>query len=100
MIFRLVILIYLFTSQWMTGQNLVPNPSFEIYDKCPNQYLATYRKMLVPGWLLPTGATPDYFNSCTKIQVGVPENFMGYCFAKEGQAYAGIILLFNPPKDS
>ncbi len=56
--------------------------------------------MLVPGWYLPTGATPDYFNSCTRLQVGVPENFMGYCFAKEGQAYAGIILLHDPPVDS
>ncbi len=84
----------------MNAQNLVPNAGFEIFDKCPDNYLLTDRKMLVPGWYIPTGSTPDYFNSCTRVQVGVPENYMGYCLAKDGQAYAGIILLFNPPADS
>lgn len=47
-----------------------------------------------------TGGTPDYFNSCTRVQVGVPQNFMGSCFAKDGWAYAGIILLLEPLADS
>jgi hypothetical protein len=78
----------------------VPNPGFEIFDKCPDNYLITDRKFLVPGWYIPTGSTPDYFNSCTRKQVGVPQNYMGYCLPKDGQAYAGIIVLFNPPADS
>jgi hypothetical protein len=85
---------------YLHGQNLVPNPSFEDYDECPNDKLLTYHKFLVPDWYLATGATPDYFNSCARKQVGVPKNYMGYCFAKDGQAYAGLILLFAPPVDS
>ena len=87
-------------SNSITGQNLVPNPGFEEFDKCPDNYLVTDRKFLVPGWYIPTGSTPDYFNSCTRKQVGVPQNYMGYCLPKDGQGYAGMILLFNPPADS
>lgn len=82
------------------AQNLVPNPSFETFNKCPNDYNVKYRKELVPGWYMATGGTPDYFNSCTRVQVGVPQNFMGSCFAKDGWAYAGIILLLEPSADS
>lgn len=81
----------------LKAQNLVPNPGFEIYKKCPNDLTVRYRKELVHGWYMPTLGTADYFNNCTKVQVGVPQNFMGYCLPKEGLAYAGIILLHNPP---
>ena len=84
----------------MNSQNLVPNAGFEIFDKCPDNYLLTDRKMLVPGWYIPTGSTPDYFNSCTRVQVGVPENYMGYCLAKDGKPmpelfYYSILLLIH-----
>jgi hypothetical protein len=84
----------------ITAQNLVPNPSFEIFDKCPKDYNVEYKKILVPGWYMPTGGTSDYFNVCAKAQVGVPQNFMGNCLAKDGGAYAGIILILEPPADS
>lgn len=84
----------------LQAQNLVPNPSFEICKKCPNDYNIKYRKELIPGWYMATGGTPDYFNSCTRVQVGVPQNFMGSCFAKDGQAYIGLILLLEPPIDT
>ncbi len=95
-----VLFAILFSLFPVQAQNLVPNPGFENYDKCPDNYLLTDRKFLIPGWYIPTGSTPDYFNSCTRIQVGVPQNYMGYCLPKEGQAYAGIIILSNPPPDS
>jgi len=97
---KIIFGIFFLGFSFVYGQNLVPNPSFEIFDKCPDQYLLTYRKFLVPGWYLATGATPDYFNSCTRLQVGVPQNYMGYCLAKDGQAYAGMIVLHDPPIDS
>jgi OmpA-OmpF porin, OOP family len=88
-----LILIFPFTG----AQNLVPNPGFEIYKKCPCDYTISYRKQLIPGWFLPTKGTSDYFNSCAKFTVSVPQNFMGYCLPEEGQAYAGIIVLEDPP---
>lgn len=80
------------------GQNLVPNPGFEEFRNCPDNFTIKYRNELVPGWRMPTKGTADYFNSCTKNQVGVPQNFMGYCLPKDGMAYAGLILLLEPPK--
>lgn len=93
---RFIILVLFFSIQIVQSQNLVPNSGFESYNRCPENYTFKYRKELVPGWYLPTGGTADYFNSCTKIQVGVPQNFMGYCLPKEGNAYAGLILMLDP----
>jgi len=84
----------------LSAQNIVPNPSFEIFGKCPKDYNVNYKKTIVPDWYMPTGGTADYFNSCTKIQVGVPQNFMGNCFAKDGNAYVGLILMLEPPADT
>lgn len=81
----------------INGQNLVPNHSFEEFEKCPSNFTVNYRNELVPGWYIPSLGTPDYFNSCTRNQVGVPQNFMGYCLPQEGLAYAGIIVLLEPP---
>ena len=85
-----ILVLFLFTNT--ESQNLVPNPSFEIFKKCPKEYSIASKKELIPDWLMPTRGTADYFNSCTLLQVGVPQNFMGYCYAKDGKAYAGIIL--------
>ncbi len=100
MIFIYLLTLLLFTVPELQAQNLVPNPSFEIFVKCPKDYNVNYRKELLPGWYMATGGTPDYFNSCTRIQVGVPQNFMGSCFAKDGNAYVGLMLLLDPPNDS
>ena len=81
-------------------QNLVSNPSFEIYEHCPNSYTTKPIKILIPEWYLPTKGTSDYFNSCTNIQVNVPKNFIGFMYAKDGQAYIGMILLEAPSADT
>lgn len=78
------------------AQNLVPNPSFEEYDQCPNnhgQLLPPY----VEDWSDPTGATSDYFNACANPNpvVGVPYNNFGFQFARTGNAYAGIYLFLD-----
>jgi len=96
-----IIIIYsLFIFFETKSQNLVSNPSFEIYDICPNYTTEKSVKELIPGWFLPTRGTSDYFNSCSRFQVNVPNNFIGHMFAKDGQAYAGIILIEKPPQDS
>ena len=82
------------------SQNLVPNPSFEIYENCPNNTTEKSVRELIPDWYLPTKGTSDYFNSCSRFQVNVPNNFIGHMYAKDGQAYAGIILYEKSKKDN
>ncbi|MBL0341402.1 MAG: hypothetical protein IPP71_10930 [Bacteroidetes bacterium] len=71
--------------------NLVPNPSFEAFDTCPDNAGLIYRAI---GWTSPTQTSPDYHNSCTNgipWNIGVPQNVHGYQTAKDGNGYAGII---------
>ena len=96
----IVLFTFLYTTLALNAQNLVPNPSFEIYTICPTNYTDESVHELIPGWQIPTRGSSDYFNSCALISVNVPENFMGNCFARDGQAYAGFILLEEPPIDS
>jgi outer membrane protein OmpA-like peptidoglycan-associated protein len=76
--------------------NLVNNPSFEKYDKCPQEYTPQDQShKLIPGWGYPTIATPDYFNKCSPGRadgVSVPKNFAGESEAHNGDAYVGAIL--------
>jgi hypothetical protein len=70
--------------------NLVPNPSFEIYDTCPNTESQIIRAV---NWYA-AKQTPDYFNSCAPNiypSFSVPNNIFGYCPAASGSAYCGII---------
>lgn len=67
-------------------QNLVPNPSFEVYITCPNNIGQIEYSTL---WFQPTAGTPDYYNNCTTYPLGVPINYAGYQNAHSGNAYAG-----------
>ena len=88
--FRIVIYLILFNTA--KSQNLVPNPSFEIYSACPT---TGNQLNYSTGWINPTSyGTPDYFNSCSSI-ISVPYcDPFGTCFqfAHTGNAYAGIYL--------
>ena len=78
------------------AQNLVPNPSFEEYMDCPADLNTHYKTPLPKHWITPTKGTVDYFNGCSKFNVGVPNNVMGNTFAGQGNAYVGLILLEKP----
>jgi len=71
-----------------TAQNLVPNPSFEEYDTCPNYYnIINYST----GWYS-CGGTPDYYNSCTSLPgISIPNNMGGFQYppSLNCNAYAG-----------
>jgi len=70
------------------GQNLVPNPSFEEYDTCPNDFAQIYFAKYWSSF----GYSPDYYNSCnTSGQFSIPNNIFGYQYPAEGNAYAGLI---------
>jgi len=69
------------------GQNLVVNPSFEIFSQCPN---ATAQVTYAIGWTDPTDATSDYFDSCSTNGQGVPNNWAGSQPARTGGGYIGL----------
>lgn len=74
-------------------KNLVLNPGFEKYENCPEDDTPTdLSHKLVPFWTYPSIATPDYFNRCSKRNVGVPKNFAGESEPHGGDGYAGAIL--------
>ena len=73
--------------------NMVLNPSFEEYEKCPESTIdddKTHR--LIPHWTYPSATTPDYFNKCGKDIVKVPDNFAGYSYPHSGNGYMGSLL--------
>lgn len=87
-----ILLFILFTS-WvrLEAQNLVPNPSFENYTVCPNDYL-----MLPSDWYTSSG-TPDYFNACDVTNTfGVPSNGFGFQNAFDGMGYCGFYSMTYP----
>src|SRR4051812_721199 len=70
------------------AQNLVPNPSFEVYDTCPD-YMSQINRAV--GWWA-VRMTPDYFNACSStIYSSVPTNGFGHTMPASGNAYAGFI---------
>ncbi len=94
----IVLCFILFLSTITAGQNLIPNPGFEQFNECPTNYSDFKTSPNIPFWFSPTKASPDYYNACSKYNVGIPNNFMGYLFAKEGNAYLGILLAEKPDR--
>ena len=75
------------------NKNLVKNPGFEIYEKCPENYTSHNKShVLIPDWSYPTYDAPDYFNRCSPGSVKVPNNFAGQSEPKSGNGYLGAIL--------
>ncbi|MFA4853596.1 MAG: T9SS type A sorting domain-containing protein [Bacteroidales bacterium] len=69
--------------------NLVPNPSFEEYDTCPN---GTSQILKTTGWCININ-TSDYYNSCAiyNSMVSVPNTGVGYQCPANGNAFCGFI---------
>ncbi len=80
------------------SENLVPNGSFEEYEECPEYFNNLgVTSLEATGWLVPTLGSPDYFNTCSTQEVGVPQNLLGYQTAREGKAYAGFMTTGSIP---
>lgn len=78
------------------AQNLVDNPSFEVYSTCPINY-GTGGALEAYPWMSGGQGSADYLNECaTTIQVDVPTNNFGYQPAYTGVAYAGIYTILPP----
>jgi len=68
--------------------NLVPNPSFEDTVACPDWWgQINHAKYWYSAF---AAGTPDYFNSCSDSNFGVPINVGGFSYAESGYAYIGL----------
>jgi OmpA-OmpF porin, OOP family len=74
------------------SQNLVPNPSFEEYVKCPGSFMLNRNEFAIHGWQSPTSGTPDHFHACSSGEADVPVNWAGNSNAHSGKGYAGIYV--------
>lgn len=85
---HLIILLMLTTNTTYGQQNLVPNGDFELYDTCPQTADMISNAI---GWYMPTLGTSDYYNACAPDGgMSVPNNFIGFQYAKSGVGYAGL----------
>lgn len=73
-----------------TPGNMVYNPSFEDYSRCPQKIDALGIMTEVDAWWQPTKGSSDYFNACAKRDCSVPRNKMGVQEPHDGLAYCGI----------
>lgn len=86
----LLILLHCGIARAQTPDNMVYNPSFEEYIRCPQKIEALGIMTEVEAWWQPTKGSSDYFNACGSRDCAVPRNKMGYQTAHNGQAYCGI----------
>ncbi len=86
---HIVIYSLLFFATAVTAQNLVKNPSFEVYEDCPEK-LGNFDTN-VTSWSTPTDGSTDYFNACSTA-MGTPENFNGSQPSNFGVGYAGLYM--------
>ncbi len=97
----IVLLFFSLNPLYSYSQNLVPNPSFEEYDTCPNNLgrleNTKYWKTIMN--------TPDYFNSCSICcGASIPKNYFGFQQTETSteNGYVGLISRYgnsNPYKE-
>lgn len=95
---KLAMIVVLAWTTSVQAQNLVPNPSFELYDTCPDFVSQLNR---ITDWFQPTTGTPDYYNMCYDttqfiyFYAGVPENWIGWQTPRSGRAYAAAFFQYD-----
>lgn len=85
-----IALVYTGTLRAQSDSNLVYNPSFEEYRRCPQKIDALGVMREADAWWQPTGGSSDYFNVCGGRECSVPRNKMGFQNAHSGEDYCGI----------
>lgn len=84
-----LLLILLLLPCFCFGQNLVPNPSFEVVDTCPDNGGQIH---FSPPWNSPTQwGSSDYYNPCGTLGYTSPNTIFGPEPAYAGSSYAGIV---------
>lgn len=85
--------------------NLVPNPSFELYDTCPYDLGGDGQIYRAVPWFQPdtcygnttNSSSSDFFNTCSIGYWSVPSNGAGYQYPRTGNGYAGIAVVYGYP---
>ncbi len=93
-IFKWVYITILLQFNFLTfGQNLVPNPDFELYSSCPPSYSTL---SLAIGWVQPTQGTSDFLDTCATpfSNADVPLNWFGSQTPYNGGGYAGLYAFY------
>ncbi|NOT74084.1 MAG: OmpA family protein [Cyclobacteriaceae bacterium] len=92
----LVFIVAIVCCGFSSAQNLVMNPSFEDYYRCPNNFSTVSKEFVLPGWRSATSGTPDYYHQCSWGDCDVPFNWAGESNAHGGFAYTGIYVWSRP----
>jgi len=96
------ILFYFIFCSNIKAQNLVPNPSFENYNSCPNGFL--YDNSILQNWFSPLDSITlsyGYLNSCSSnLANSIPLNVAGYEFPSSGNAYIYLLLNYKDQKNA
>ena len=71
------------------AQNIVPNGSFEDKISCPT---SSSQFNLVNYWFEPYLCSVDYFSSCGTGGSDVPNNYIGFQYAQDGNSYIGSVV--------
>lgn len=79
------------------AQNLVPNPGFEEFTKCPTSFSTSPLDFGAMHWNSPNSGTPDYYNRCSIGEMRVPKNWAGVSHTHSGAGYAGIYAWSSGP---
>jgi hypothetical protein len=88
-------IIIIITCGFCSGQNLVPNPSFEDTVHCPSTLTQIDA---AAGWSSANAiGTPDYYNTCASDPgLTPPATYFNYQNPLTGNAYAGIVTVYFP----
>lgn len=87
-----IVVLFAFSVNIISAQNIIPNGSFETYTACPVSINSGSPDEVAKatGWYR-IKQTPDYFNSCaSSTVVGIPSNFFGFQTPASGNAYMGL----------
>jgi gliding motility-associated-like protein len=84
---QFLLILLLFISSIVEGQNLVPNGSFEEYDTCPYQGSQLY---FVKPWFSPTEGTPDLYNVCSS---NMNPSTIGFVSSQNNLGFIGINVI-------
>ncbi len=80
-------ILLLFISYLSFSQNLIPNPSFELFNKIPVRKANSIAR--AKDWIPPKYGS-DYYHQSASRSVGAPKNHFGKQKPHSGDAYAGI----------
>lgn len=96
---KCILICALFIEFNVYSQNLVPNPSFELYDSCTSTYSEYTMESLdyyctnwfdYGNYFFESGIA--YMNNCLPLTFHVPNTILGFSYPQDGNSFIGICL--------